>query len=85
MAIYSPGLVWEDEISQMENPKAGSKTKKPMYCTWATIPVNSQSEFNRLVKRVDWGRPDYMLRSWKASPQARKVPPFSPYRLFHFV
>ncbi|OBT39234.1 hypothetical protein VE00_09925 [Pseudogymnoascus sp. WSF 3629] len=55
---------WDEEILKIKNPKASSKTKKPPCCLWATKPINSQSECNRLIKRVDWGRSGSKYREW---------------------
>jgi hypothetical protein len=70
--IYSPGASWERIIWVMENPKAGSKTKKPRSCMYAMRSVNSQAESSRFIQRMNWGQPDYMLRSWNAYHVTRK-------------
>ncbi|OBT65892.1 hypothetical protein VE03_05466 [Pseudogymnoascus sp. 23342-1-I1] len=65
--VFSPGPVWEKEISKMETPKAGSKTEKPIRCMYAMRSVNSQAESIRFIERMDWGPPpEYLLRSWNA-------------------
>lgn len=59
---------WDEEISKVENPPAGSGTSKPSFSKWLMHTVDCQSEFNWYVKRVDLGplEPGYQFRSWIA-------------------
>ncbi|KFY42851.1 hypothetical protein V495_04313 [Pseudogymnoascus sp. VKM F-4514 (FW-929)] len=64
------GPVWQEDIAKTKNPNAYKRKDRPQLFMEALVTLNSQAEYNRLIKRMDWGRSDDSVRCWNSSYRA---------------